>query len=317
MRISGTLLMRRNPFWSGLALLPFVVSSALAQEEIVATTPAGTRHEMVLVLAETFAMGSASGKSDEAPVHPVYLDAYYIDKFEVTNAHYVGFLNAIGRNADARGYQLVDLSDLDAQIQRSGDAFALKLPSCAALPVVEVSWYGARAYCEWAGLHLPTEAEWEKAARGTDGRTYPWGEEIDRSRANYGAERCCRGDDRDGYFAAAPVGSYPGGVSPYGAYDMAGNVWELVMDWYSADYYASVEAGHNPTGPASGAFRVIRGGSWSSRSFRLRTSERGGNIPELTYVLIGFRCAGDGRAVPSTGIAPQSWGRVKSQVKEE
>ena len=160
-------------------------------------------------------MGSAEGRADEQPVHQVYLDDFYIDRFEVSNDQYAAFLNDIGRNEDGEGYLLFDIFDSDAQIHY-GERYA-PIPGTGQRPVAEVSWYGARAYCTWAGMQLPTEAMWEKAARGTDGRIYPWGNSIDRSRANYGKEGCCRGDGSDGFFDSAPVGSYQRGVSPYGA----------------------------------------------------------------------------------------------------
>ena len=296
---------------SGLALWFLTFSPVSAQEEITVTTPAGTQHEVVLVPAGEFTMGSDAGREDEQPVHTVYLDAYYIDKFEVTNAQYVTFLNAIGRNTDSQGYRLVELRDPDVQFRFSDGTFVLVASDLADRPVIEVSWYGAKAYCEWAGLRLPTEAEWEKAARGTDGRTYPWGERIDRSRANYGKEGCCRGDDSDGYFWSAPVGSYPGGVSPYGVFDMAGNVWEFAMDWYGEDYYARSPA-RNPPGPEEGILRVLRGGSMGSDPYRLRTTDRSALPPVGTYLIIGFRCAGD---LSATMIVPESWGRMKKRLR--
>jgi len=237
---------------------------------------------MVLVRAGEFAMGSESGDSDELPVHTVYLDGFWIDQYEVTNAQYVVFVNAFARNIDSGGYELLDLDDADVQIRKSGSIFELKSADYTDLPVIEISWYGAQAYCKWAGKRLPTEAEWEKAARGTDGRTYPWGEGIDHNKANYSG----------GPGRTTTVGSYPSGVSPYGAHDMAGNVWEWVADRYDGGYYSG-STGRNPTGPSSGSIQVVRGGSWFNDPDLLRVANRGRNAPTHTYNDLGFRCAQD------------------------
>lgn len=295
-------------FWCFLLWAPGV----LAQEIVPVQTPAGTMHELARVAAGYFAMGSAVGRTDERPVHQVYLDDFYIDRFEVNNGQYAAFLNAVGRNADAGGHPLLDVRDADAQI-RYGDAGYTAVPGSEQRPVGEVSWYGARAYCTWAGLQLPTEAMWEKAARGTDGRIYPWGNSIDRSRANYGREGCCRGDASDGFFAAAPVGSYPRGVSPYGAYDMGGNVWEWVADWYGEDYYAQSPE-RDPPGPDGGISRVLRGGSLSSDSYRLRATDRSGLPPSATYLIVGFRCAA--HQLAATAAQSASWGQIKRMAEE-
>ena len=299
---------RSSAFWCFLVWAPGV----LAQEIVQVQTPAGTMHELARVPAGYFTMGSAEGRADEQPVHQVYLDDFYIDRFEVNNDQYAAFLNDIGGNADGEGHLLFDLRDPDAQILYNDVGYA-PIPGTEQRPVAEVSWYGARAYCTWANMQLPTEAMWEKAARGTDGRIYPWGNSIDRSRANYGKEGCCRGDDSDGFFDSAPVGSYQRGISPYGAYDMAGNVWEWVMDWYGEDYYAQ-STERDPQGPDAGLSRVLRGGSMSSDPYRLRTTDRSGLPPSVSYVIVGFRCAA--RELATTAVQSASWGQIKRTAEE-
>jgi iron(II)-dependent oxidoreductase len=217
--------------------------------------------EMVLVAAGEFWMGSDNGDPDERPRHRIYLDAYHIDTYEVTNAEYERFVDAT--REPAPGYWT------DARFNEPRQ------------PVVGVTWEDADTYCRWAGKRLPTEAEWEKAARGTDGRVYPWGDQWDASRANSNESHPGK---------PAPVGSYPTGVSPYGAHDMAGNVWQWVADWYDKDYYGRSPE-RNPKGPDSGTYRVLRGGSWSFDPVLLRTTFRYTFTPFNRYDSIGIRCA--------------------------
>ena len=217
--------------------------------------------EMVLVPESEFMMGSDSGIDSEKPVHRVYLDAYYIDKFEVTNALYKACVDA-------------EICDGPTNVSRYNNS------QYAQHPVVYVDWEMAKTYCEWRGARLPTEAEWEKAARGADGRTYPWGDEIDDTFANYNKNV---GD-------TTPVGTYPKGVSPYGVYDMAGNVWEWVMDWYDGNYYAkSPDA--NPPGPERGDYRLLRGGSWVYSGEGARSAYRSWDLLWNSYDRLGFRCS--------------------------
>ena len=220
---------------------------------------------MVCVPAGEFLMGSTDAdpdaEDDEKPQHAVYLDAFWIDRTEVTNAQYRRCGVAGGCTEPAFWSD----SNYNAPDQ----------------PVVGVDWDQATAYCDWAGGRLPTEAEWEKAARGTDGRIYPWGESAPNcDKANYGN---CVG-------RPAAVGSYPAGASPYGALEMAGNVWEWVSDWYDDGYYASL-ADHNPQGPSSGTYRGLRGGSWYDNSGGVRSAYRGGDSPDFGNSLHGFRCS--------------------------
>ncbi len=224
------------------------------------TTPSGAKGgEMVKVPAGEFTMGSNSGGSDEKPVHRVYLDEFHIDKYEVTNEQYNQCVSAGPCSPNEKFGGFTDPKQ----------------------PVVGVDWNQASTFCSWAGKRLPTEAEWEKAARGTDGRTYPWGEGIDCTKANY--SKC-------GHKKTKPVGSYPSGASPYGAMDMAGNVWEWVADWYDANYYNG-NPNRNPTGPSSGKYRVLRGGSWIYDPNLLRSSDRNWYDPDYRLGTLGFRCA--------------------------
>jgi len=235
---------------------------------------------MVYVPAGEFQMGSTEGDSDEEPVHTVALDGFWIDRTEVTNAQYAAFLSATG-NQNEGGAAWLDLSDADCLIEQTGSTFRSK-SGYAQHPAIEVTWYGAAAYCAWAGGRLPTEAEWEYAARGPEALTYPWGNAAPTCNvANYwGKDGGCIGK-------TTPVGNYPSGASWVGALDLAGNVWEWVADWYGS-YPSGRQV--NPTGPASGDFRVLRGGSWFYGEFNSRGATRSGDTPTDAYYYYGFRC---------------------------
>ncbi len=235
---------------------------------------------MVFVPAGDFTMGSLAGEGsdEEVPQHKVILDGYWIDRTEVTNAQYRAFTGSTGY----REPTTCDWGDPTYADETKANH-----------PVVCVSWYDAGAYCAWAGARLPTEAEWEKAARGTDVRTYPWGFGFDGSRTNY-CDSNCEGDHKDpwvndGYSRTAPVGSFPSGASPYGALDMAGNVWEWVSDTYAYSYYVKSPL-HNPQGPGSGDYRVLRGGSWYGFYNNERVAYRAWMTPENRDAATGFRC---------------------------
>ncbi len=268
---------------TALALVALLAAGALATnkpQERTVRTPGGTDHVTVFVPEGPFAMGMDEGEKDEAPAHIVRLEGFYIDKYEVTNFQYMAFINTRPAGAEPPDSMLLSLSDSDLQIKRAGDQYELKSNTVAQRPVVEVPWVGARVYCAWAGGRLPTEAEWEKGARGEDGRTFPWGEGISRQRANY-----------KGLFnQPIEVGHYGDGASPYGALDMAGNVWEWVADWYDSSYY-NRSPEHNPGGPAEGSFRTIKGGAWGTDGRYLRSSYRYGIAPHWSDDSIGFRCA--------------------------
>lgn len=226
--------------------------------------------EMVYVPAGEFLIGNNSGPEDwEKPEHMVYLDAFVIDKTEVTNAQYRQCVEA-GACWFPHNTEWYDN------------------PDYANHPVVWVDWYQAEAYCQWAGKRLPTEAEWEKAARGTDRRTFPWGEGIDCGYAQFwgfehGAR--CPGPDEP-----LPVGSTPKDVSPYGVLDTGSNVAEWVSNWYGP-YSAETQA--NPTGPAAGPGKVLRGGAWTGVAEDLRVTDRPGQRPpppDYNRAQVGFRC---------------------------
>ena len=222
-------------------------------------------HAMVLVPEGLFVMGWDSGDPDEQPPHQVFLSAYYIDQFEVTIGLYRRCVEADACDEPAYAPNC----SWDKEIEDTH-------------PINCVNRQHALDYCAWAGLRLPTEAEWEKAARGTDGRIYPWGYELEGDEANF---RFIAG-------ATEPVGSRPAGVSPYGAHDMAGNVWEWVSDWYGDTYYAESPR-NNPQGPLRGEFGVLRGGSWWFEKESLPAANREAYHPQLTDIDIGFRCARD------------------------
>ena len=247
--------------------------------EVPATTPGGIPAEivdsqgvqMVLVPEGNYMSGNENGDIDEVPVHSIFLDSFYIDKYEVTNALYESCVNA----SVCRPLRRIDSFTRSSYFGN---------PDFDNYPVVYVDWNMANAFCEWRGATLPTEAQWEKAARGEDGRTYPWGEEIDCRRANYqGGSASCPG-------GTSMVGSYETGISPYGAYDMSGNVWEWVADWYSEIYYESIPPS-NPLGPETGQSKVLRGGSWADDAPDLRVSNRLRFAPNYINFNIGFRCA--------------------------
>ena len=225
--------------------------------------------------------------TNEEPPHEVYLDAFYMDKYEVTNALYKAC-------EEAGGCTPPQQTTSDTRSSYYGNS------EFDNYPVIYVDWNQAQVYCEWRGTstgsdtHLPTEAQWEKAARGTDARAYPWGDTFDGTKVNF-CDKNCPFDwaDKtvdDGFADTAPVDSYESGQSPYGIYNLAGNVWEWTADWYSETYYQSSPL-KNPLGPDSGTSRVLRGGSWDNYDNSARSAYRYWFVPSFTYGIIGFRCA--------------------------
>lgn len=219
-----------------------------------------SNNQLILIPAGSFLMGSNSGRASNRPQRQVYLDAYYIQTTEVTRSQYLEFLASTGYQA--AGW--LERSAADGN-----------------LPATGVLWKDAAAYCEWVHLRLPTEAEWEKAARGDDGRTFPWGTEWTVANTN--------GLD-SGLGAVQPVGSLPQGASPYGLLDMSGNAAEWVADTYDASYY-TYAPDENPQGPDTVLDHVLRGGSYASPQEQLSTFFRNSSHSVLPNPRVGFRCA--------------------------
>jgi len=277
--------------------------------------------EMVFVPVGEFVMGSENLGDDERPAHRVYLDDFWIDRYEVTNERFALFVTATGYQTEAErrgwgwvwkgsdgstelttGWEKVEGADWrhprgpdPSTTLRQGSEQHSSIADKMDHPVVLVSWNDADTYCRWAGKRLPSEAQWEKAARGPSppqqarddegpghGRRYAWGDEFDSAKANTSESE--RGD-------TTPVGSFsPQGDSPYGASDMTGNVWEWVADWYGSDYYSQAPL-TNPPGPITGTYKVLRGGSWPFDEVYARTPFRYNVKPEYTYDFVGFRCS--------------------------
>ena len=253
-------------------------------------------------------MGTPEGRDglpDEHPERRIFLGAYWIDRYEVTNETYLRFVQATG-------HRIPENSSPASTVWNNGRP----LDNIGNHPVINVSWEDAVTYCRWLGMRLPTEAEWEKAARGTDGRRYPWGNEWDfrisnsasswagktvdfQSGADWDAfwikgegARIANEKGLKGEILTMPVGSFPESVSPYGLFDMAGNVAEWVQDWYDPNYYRAGPL-TNPTGPERGAIKAMRGGSWLKPHMSLRTADRDWGTMDSRPSGTGFRCAKD------------------------
>jgi formylglycine-generating enzyme required for sulfatase activity len=263
---------------------------------------------MVFIPAGEFIMGSPAGSDgfrDEQPERRVFVSSFHLDRLEVTNQAYAKFVSDTGHRSPANTNPYLTLW-VNSQ----------PLDEVSNHPVINVSWQDAVAYCRSAGKRLPTEAEWEKAARGTDGRRYPWGNEWDISKANsasYWAGRTIefeRGADWEAFWIKGegarlskengingevltlPVGSFPEAASPYGALDLAGNAAEWVADWFDPNYYRNAPLA-DPPGPARGAIKAMRGGSWLKPAKSLRTSDRDWGTMDSRPSGTGFRCAKD------------------------
>jgi formylglycine-generating enzyme required for sulfatase activity len=268
------------------ALMPVSQAAAAGARDAPASTPAAGRkmdkpevtadpNPMVLIPAGEFIMGYNDRMPDEGPQHKVYLKDYYIDLYEVTNAQYKKFIDATHRRSP---------SHFRNRTYPKGKANH---------PVTEVTWYDADAYCTWAGKRLPTDAEWEKAARGTDGRMFPWGNEFDINKANTPQRWAALNQQGD----TMPVGSFPDGVSPYGVYDMSGNVWEWTSSWYKA-----YPGNKHPSENYGEQYKTLKGGSWFDCSFykcgmSAPVFNRAFFVRGTHTTSFGFRCAKD--AAPS------------------
>jgi serine/threonine-protein kinase len=269
--------------------------------------------EMVFVPAGEFVMGSEELGDDERPVRRVYLDDFWIDRYEVTNERFARFVAETGYQTEAEtedrgrgwvwmGSEWEEVEGANWRHPRGPDSNSEQgIEDKMDHPVVLVSWNDADAYCRWAGKRLPSEAQWEKAARGPanlsstsqqvgdSGQRYAWGDEFDSAKTN--TKERWRMEDGELWGDTTPAGSFsPQGDSPYGASDMTGNVWEWVADWYDSDYYSQAPSA-NPPGPATGTYKVLRGGSWSFDEVYARTAFRHNIKPDYIYDFAGFRCS--------------------------
>jgi serine/threonine-protein kinase len=239
---------------------------------------------MVLVPSGPFPMGTDEGDPDEGPEHEITLSAFYIDVYPVTNARYAQFLNEVKTHQDDAGHLYLAIGE-DTPIRQASGLYVVR-DGTEDHPASHVSWFGAEAYCLWAGKRLPTEAEWEKAARGTDRRAYPWGNDEPAAPAAASTARC----NANGIATATtPVDRFPDGASPSGCFDMAGNVLEWCADWFQSGYYARSRQ-NDPTGPPSGTDRVCRGGCFHYDAWSVRVTYRVNMDPAHLIQPTGFRC---------------------------
>lgn len=298
----------QNWYEQALSLKPgdqYVTQRLRACDKLIVKLPA----DMVLIPAGSFMMGSDEGEADEKPVHEVYIDAFYLDKYEVTVAQFKKFVEAAGYKTDAEkegwswkwnGKEWEKVKGVNWRHDAEGKIIGSDRMNH---PVIHVSWNDAKAFAQWAGKRLPTEAEWEYAARcGSKGYKYSWGNgnPVGKKGGNVADESAKRvfkdwviweGYD-DGYVFTAPVGSFE--PNDFGLYDMTGNVWEWCEDWYDENYYKNSPS-RNPKGSTSGTYRVLRGGSWGNVPLVVRCADRNWVIPTYRDGVVGFRCAQDVR----------------------
>jgi formylglycine-generating enzyme required for sulfatase activity len=259
----------------------------------------GTQDEEIyytLTLCETYNQDCAYVITSRlsVPTHNVKLSSYWIDQYEITNAQFASFLNDQGNQIEG-GSTWLSIKNPHSLIEQVNGSYQPK-EGFADHPVIEVTWYGANAYCEWAGARLPTEAEWEYAARGPENLFFPWGNVFEITHVNFcdtNCEKFWKTEDydtgySDGFSKTAPVGTYPKGKSWCGTMDMVGNVWEWVADWMGP---YTVFPQENPTGPESGTIKVIKGGAWCNAPTVMRPSTRWNYAPLGSGFNLGFRCA--------------------------
>jgi len=240
------------------------------------------REGMIYIPPGPFLMGNNASYDDQKPEHEIYLDGFWIDRYEVSNAEFVRFLVAMGNQVE-KGGRWIELSP-NSRIREINGTYKIEI-GYENHPVVNVTWYGAQAYARWAGKRLPTEAQWEKAASWNEvskkKRKWPWGDKWNKELLN-----CWEGIHQ----FTTPVNSYPDGASSYEIQNMAGNLWEWCADWYAPQYY-KVSPYKNPKGPGKGDYRLIRGGSWTSYRVFATTTYRGMHSPGSGSFDVGFRCA--------------------------
>ena len=280
------------------ALLALPVAAQYEKVEQIVRLPTGFATEMVLVPEGSFPRGAEGEAFDEQPVRQIHLDAFLIDKYEVTVAQWGEYQQAT-----------------DAQI---AEWTLQNTTSRQVHPITLVNWYDAAGFCEWAGKRLPTEAEWERAARCDDGRKYPWGDGLDAYRTNYFQSNDPFERGYGTILSTNPVGYFDGsnrdgyqtrdGSSPFGTYDMVGNVFEWTNDWYHPSYYA-LGPDVNPQGPEKGVVKAVRGGSYAVDASHVRPTYRARDAPDFKGPDIGFRCAAS--VLTGTAVQTRSWGMVK------
>ena len=288
-----------NPWVQAVALVTCVLAAAHCGGVPEKSEPTRDSPEVAIPSGEFYMGGRPGDVADlpagdsivyqaERPLHRVRISGFYMDEYEVTVGQYRAFLASLSATGDISANLHPDQPpEVDHSRGRTGDYLADDQP------VRGASWFSAYAYCKWAGKRLPTEAEWEYAARGNDGvyRKYPWGNNgVHWEQIWFANLR----SDADGHPGAAPVGSYPDGVSYFGVLDLAGNTSEWVQDWYSPDYYQTVPAGAtDPQGPVTGDARVVKGGGYQSHWHDVRSAARGFGAPHESDRIRGFRCARD------------------------